>query len=327
MILQTPHSLIAVRDTPGIRPLTVGILGDENDPDAWVVASETCALDIIGAKHVFDVSPGTAIVINGNGPRQFNWAKQSVPEKLCAFEYIYFARPDSIFRKKSLHSIRIKMGEILAREAPAEADIVVSVPDSGTPHAIGFARASKIPYMEGLIKNRYVGRTFISPHQRLRALGVRMKLNPLEETLRGQRVILVDDSIVRGTTSKQIIQLLREAGAKEVHFRVASPPVINPCHYGIDTANQKDLIASHFVNPNHDYSKLAKHLGADSLAYLTIDGMLEAFGHDEEDLCLACLNGKYPIPISEQTALGLDKYVLEDGKGAGEPEKSGIESV
>jgi amidophosphoribosyltransferase len=203
------------------------------------------------------------------------------------------------------------MGELLAEEAPVDADIVIPVPDSGIPHAIGYARRSGIPFNEGLIKNRYVGRTFISPQSRLRTLGVRMKLNPMEEVLRGQRVILVDDSIVRGTTSKKIIQLLRDAGAKEVHVRVASPPVLNPCYYGIDTAIQDELVASHFQNPDNDYSKLAKHLGADSLAYLSIEGMLEAFGHTENELCLACLNGKYPIPISDQTRLKLSKYILE----------------
>jgi len=315
MALQTPHELIAIRDYPGIRPLVFGYLGDPHDPDAWIIASETCALDIIGATFVSDIAPGTAIIIDENGPRQFKWGPVEPQERLCAFEYIYFARPDSYFRGKSIHTIRQKMGEILARESPADADLVVSVPDSGTPHAIGYARQMKIPYTEGLIKNRYVGRTFISPQQRLRALGVRMKLNPLEHVLRGMRVVLVDDSIVRGTTSKQIIQLLRDAGAKEVHFRVASPPVLHPCFYGIDTANQDELIASHYINPERDFSELAKHLGADSLAYLSIEGMLEAFGHTDTELCLACLNGYYPIPISAQTRLKLHKYILEESSG------------
>jgi amidophosphoribosyltransferase len=305
MTLQTPNEVVAVRDVPGIRPMVVGYLGNERDPDGWVVASETCALDIIGATYAFDVTPGTAIVLDANGISQYRWAEAAKDEKLCAFEYIYFARPDSYFRGKSIHAIRQKMGELMAKEAPADADIVVSVPDSGTPHAIGFARASGIPYTEGLIKNRYVGRTFIDPRERLRALGVRMKLNPLEQVLRGQRIVLVDDSIVRGTTSKKIIHLLREAGATEVHFRVASPPVLNPCFYGIDTANQDELIASHYHNGNNDWSALGERLGADSLAYLSIDGMLEAFGHDESELCLACLNGFYPIPISTQTKLSL----------------------
>jgi len=313
---QTPHELVAVRDVPGIRPLVVGYLGDIHDPDGWVFSSESCALDIIGATYAFDVTPGTAVIVDENGPRQFRWAKQNGDEKLCAFEYIYFARPDSSFRGKSIHAIRQRMGEIMAREAPVEADIVVSVPDSGTPHAIGFARASGIPYTEGLIKNRYVGRTFIEPHARLRALGVRMKLNPLEMVLKGQRVVLVDDSIVRGTTSKKIIQLLRDAGAVEVHFRVASPPVLNPCFYGIDTANQDELIASHYVNPENDWSALAKQLGADSVAYLSIGGMLEAFGHSESELCLACLNGRYPIPISTQTKLALNNFILDNGEKA-----------
>jgi amidophosphoribosyltransferase len=312
MVIQTSNELIAVRDDIGIRPLVAGYLGDKDDPDGWVVASETCAFDIIGAHLSFDLTPGTALIIDKNGPRNLQWRSKTAPEQLCAFEYIYFARPDSLFRGKLIHSIRQRMGEILARESPVDADIVVSVPDSGTPHAIGFARESGIPYTEGLIKNRYVGRTFISPVSRLRALGVRLKLNPLESVLRGQKVVLVDDSIVRGTTSKKIIQLLRNAGAKEVHFRVASPPVLNPCFYGIDTAVQEDLIASHFQNGNNDYSKLAEMLGADSLAYLSIEGMLEAFGHTDKELCLACLNGKYPIPISTQTQLSLNKFILEE---------------
>ncbi len=316
MVLQTPDELVGVRDVPGIRPLVVGYLGELRDPDGWILSSETCALDILGAHYAFDVTPGTAVVIDANGVRQFQWHTPPPTERLCAFEYIYFARPDSLFRGKSLHTIRQRMGEILAREAPADADIVVSVPDSGTPHAIGFARASGIPYTEGLIKNRYVGRTFISPHERLRALGVKMKLNPLEKVLKGQRVVLVDDSIVRGTTSRQIIQLLRDAGAVEVHFRVASPPVLNPCFYGIDTAIQDELIASHYVNPQNDYSALARRLGADSLSYLSIEGMLEAFEHTSDELCLACLNGYYPIPISTQTKLALNKFILENSAPA-----------
>jgi amidophosphoribosyltransferase len=311
LILQTPRELIAVRDTPGIRPLVVGCLGDKTAPDGYVVASETCALDIVGARFVFDVTPGTAVIIDGSGIRQFRWAPKNQEERLCCFEYIYFARPDSVFRGKSIHTIRQRMGEILAREAPVKADIIVPVPDSGTPHAIGFARASGIPYMEGLIKNRYVGRTFINPEARLRALGVRMKLNPLEEVLKGRRVVMVDDSIIRGTTSRQIVQLLRDAGAAEVHLRVASPPVVFPCFYGIDMANQDELIASHFTNAPNDYSELAETLGADSLAYLSIDGMLEAFGHAASEVCLACQNGEYPIPVSTQTRMGLGKFMLE----------------
>ncbi|MFH1675789.1 MAG: amidophosphoribosyltransferase [bacterium] len=310
-VIQTPRELIAVRDNPGIRPLVIGYLGDSQAPEGWIVASETCALDIIGAKHLTDVKPGTAIIIDGSGIRQFRWAEGEIQERICAFEYIYFARPDSKFHGKSLHRMRENMGEIMAREHPAEGDIVIPVPDSGTPHSIGYARESGIPYGEGLIKNRYVGRTFISPHERLRALGVRMKLNPLDEALRGKRVIMVDDSIVRGTTSRKIIQLLRDAGAVEVHFRVASPPVLNPCFYGIDTANQDELIANRYHNSNEDYSELAHYLGADSLAYLSIDGMLEAFGHAKAEMCLACLNGDYPIPISAQTRIGLNKYILE----------------
>lgn len=312
LVIQTPRELIAVRDVPGIRPLVVGYLGNISAPEGYIVASETCALDIVGASYAFDVTPGTAVIIDGSGIRQFRWAdKEPAQEQLCSFEYIYFARPDSDFRSKSLHIIRQKMGENLAKEAPVDADIVIPVPDSGTPHAIGYARATGIPFGEGLIKNRYVGRTFISPHEQLRALGVRLKLNPLEEVLSGKRVVLVDDSIVRGTTSKQIIQLLRDAGAKEVHMRVASPPVLYPCFYGIDTANQDELIASHYIHSNNNFADLAKHLGADSLAYLSIDGMLDAFGHRADAVCLACLCGDYPIPIAAQTRMTLGKFMLE----------------
>jgi amidophosphoribosyltransferase len=316
LVMQTPRELIAARDVPGIRPLVVGYLGKKDAPEGYVVASETCALDIVGAKYSYDVAPGTGVIIDGSGIREFRWAKEVPKEKLCSFEYIYFARPDSIFRNKSIHTIRQRMGEILARDAPVDADIVVPVPDSGTPHAIGYARASGIPFMEGLIKNRYVGRTFINPEKRLRALGVRMKLNPLEEVLRGQRVIMVDDSIVRGTTSRKIIQLLRDAGATEVHMRVASPPVLFPCFYGIDMANQEELIASHHANADNDYSDLAKFLGADSLAYLTIDGMLEAFGHTSDEVCFACHCGEYPIPISAQMRMSLGKFMLERGSSS-----------
>jgi len=328
MVVQTPRELVAIRDHPGIRPLVFGSFISSSEDEGWVVASETCALDIVGAKYEHDVEPGTALIIDGSGPRVLRWSRANPgQENLCSFEYIYFARPDSIFRGKSIHQIRQRMGEILAREAPVEADIVVAVPDSGTPHAIGFAKASGISYSEGLIKNRYVGRTFINPQERLRALGVRMKLNPLTEVLRGKRVVLVDDSIVRGTTSKQIIQLLRDAGAVEVHFRVASPPVLNPCYYGIDTAVQEQLIASRYYNKENNYEKLGEYLGADSLAYLSREGMLEAFGHDKSEMCMACLDGDYPIPISAQTRLGLGKFMLEkDESGNGKASDSDTES-
>ena len=299
-ILSSNGTVYAMRDRHGIRPLCIGKLGDEH---GWVVASETCALSIVGAEYVREVKPGELVRIDDFGPTEV-YRLESRRAATCVFEFIYFARPDSYIQNKSLYYARKRMGEILAKESPVDADIVMSVPDSGTPAAIGYAQASGLPFEEGLIKNRYVGRTFIAPDQRIRALGIRIKLNPLLEAVGGKRVVLVDDSIVRGTTSSQIVKMMYDAGAKEVHLRVSSPPVKFPCFYGIDTAEASQLIAS-----TRTVKEIETILKPDSLQYLSIDGMVQATGLSNEHLCMACFSGKYPIPIPQQ--LQLDKLSFE----------------
>jgi len=304
LAIMTPRKIIGLRDPLGVRPLCFGKLEDKNKT-AHFIASETAALDIVDAKMVREVRPGEAVVFDKNKVSSFFWTgKEPEQEKICMFEFIYFARPDSYILGRLLHLCRQKMGANLANETKLDADIVISVPDSGTPHAIGLAKATGIPFTEGLIKNRYVGRTFISPSVEMRRTKVRMKLNPMREVMKNKRVILVDDSIVRGNTSKQIIELVRDAGAKEVHMAVASPPVKYPCFYGIDTAYQEELIASQMTLP-----ELAKFLGADSLNYLSIEGLIDATGLPADNFCLACLNDVYPIPIKQQ--LKLSKFSLE----------------
>ncbi|MCD6216316.1 amidophosphoribosyltransferase [bacterium] len=300
----TPRKVICLRDPLGVRPLCIG-KQEQNGKTAYFFSSESAALDIVNAELIREVQPGEAVVFDMNGMKSFFWTEEKpTQEKICMFEFIYFARPDSYILGRLLHLCRQKMGTNLAGEVNFDADIVISVPDSGTPHAIGLAKATGIPFMEGLIKNRYVGRTFISPSARMRKTKVRMKLNPLKEVMKNKRVILVDDSIVRGNTSKQIIELIRDAGAKEVHMAVASPPVKYPCFYGIDTATQEELIASQMTIP-----ELTKFLGADSVNYLSIDGLIDATGLKYDQFCLACLNDKYPIPIKHQ--LSLTKLALE----------------
>lgn len=283
----TRDALFAVRDPWGLRPLCLGKLGDTG----WVVASESCALDTIGAEFVREIQPGEVLQIDRDGPRTI--ALQPAKKlALCLFEYIYFARPDSELQGQLIHQVRVELGRELAREAPADADLVVGVPDSATPAAIGYAQESGIPYGEGLIKNRYIGRTFIQPDQRLRQQGVALKLNPLRDTLAGKRVVLIDDSIVRGNTSGPIIKLLRKAGATEVHMRVSSPPIRHPCFMGVDMAAQPDLIAF-----NKTSAEICTQIGADSLAYLTMDGLLRATGRDPHGFCGACFTGEYPFPV------------------------------
>lgn len=299
-ILDKSGAIYAMRDRFGIRPLCIGRLGDEH---GWVVSSETCGLSIVGAEYVREVRPGELVRIDDFGPNTVHQL-ESPRMATCVFEYIYFARPDSYINNRSLYFARKKMGAILAQEAPVEADIVTPVPDSATPAAIGYAQESGIPYEEGLIKNRYVGRTFITPDQRLRALGIRIKLNPLLEAVGGKRVVLVDDSIVRGNTSSKIVRMMYEAGAREVHLRVSSPPVMHPCFYGIDTAEAEQLLAS-----SNTVEEIRKKLGPDSLHYLSIDGMVRACGLSHSDLCTACFSGDYPIPIPQQ--LTLDKLKFE----------------
>ncbi len=304
LTIGTPEGIMGVRDPNGIRPLVIGIL--EGDPQRYVLASETCALDIIGAQYLRDVEPGELVWITEAGMSSFHWA-QKIDRKMCIFEMIYFARPDSVVHDESIYSYRMRLGRQLALESPTDADMVIPVPDSGVPAAIGFAEASGITFAEGLIKNRYVGRTFIQPTQQMRESGIRMKLNPLKDVLVGKRVIIVDDSIVRGTTSRKIVKALRDAGATEVHMRISSPPVTHPCFYGIDTDSQDHLIAA-----TKSVAEIANHIGVDSLAYLSWEGMLKATGEDTESFCSACFTGDYPIAIPDQ--LKRSKLMLEEAK-------------
>jgi amidophosphoribosyltransferase len=283
----TRDALFAVRDPWGLHPLCIGRLGD----GGWVVASESCALNTIGAAVVRELEPGEIVAIDENGPRTV--ARMPAPERaMCLFEYIYFARPDSVLSQQTLHATRVAAGRELAREAPAEADVVIPVPDSAVPAAIGFAQESGVPYSEGLIKNRYIGRTFIQPDDRLRQLGVQLKFNPLADNLHGKRVVLVDDSIVRGNTSGPIVKLLRDAGAKEVHMRVSSPPIRHPCFLGVDMATYPELIAHRMT-----ILEIRAHLGVDSLAYLSLEGLMRSTGKREAGFCQGCFTGHYPVDV------------------------------
>ncbi|AFZ30363.1 amidophosphoribosyltransferase [Gloeocapsa sp. PCC 7428] len=305
LVIGTPAGVMGARDPNGIRPLVIGTLPD--NPQRYVLASETCGLDIIGADYLRDVEPGELVWITEAGLASFHWAQQP-QRKLCVFEMIYFARPDSVMHNESLYTYRLRLGRQLAQESPVEADIVIGVPDSGIPAAIGFAQASGIPYAEGLIKNRYVGRTFIQPTQTMRESGLRMKLNPLKDVLAGKKIVIVDDSIVRGTTSRKLVRTLRDAGAIEVHMRVSSPPVTHPCFYGIDTDSQDQLIAA-----TKSVAEIAAQIEVDSLAYLTQAGMLKATQEDTNTFCTACFNGEYPIPVPEivkRSKLMLEKVVV-----------------
>ncbi|MBP8181965.1 MAG: amidophosphoribosyltransferase [Acidimicrobiia bacterium] len=279
--------LYGVRDRNGFRPLVLGRL----EGGGWVLASETAALDIVGAHHVEDVAPGTMICIDATGVRRVRWA--DADPKLCIFEFVYFARPDSELYGQNVHAARQRMGEELARQAPVDADMVMPVPESGVPAAQGFAKESDIPYGDGLVKNRYVGRTFIQPTQQLRGMGVRLKLNPLTENVRGKRVVVVDDSIVRGTTTRQLVSMLRAAGALEVHLRISSPPYRWPCFYGMDTGRKGELVAADLT-----VSEIGKFVGADSIGYLDLDRLIKATGAPDAGFCTACLSGEYPVPIN-----------------------------
>jgi len=299
VVLTTEDAVYAFRDPNGVRPLVLGKLDDRG----WVVASETCALDIVGAEFVRDVAPGEMLKISNVGVE----AEQAVPAEkpsLCMFEFVYFARPDSEMADCSLYEARRNMGAALAIEAPVDADMVMGVPDSGIPAAVGFAQASGVPYGEGLAKNRYVGRTFISPSQTIRQQGIKLKLNPLKHAIKGKRLIVVDDSIVRGNTTKKLVALLRETGAAEVHMRITSPPVQWPCFYGIDTDTQEQLIGA-----TKTIEEIREHIGADSLAYLSLPAMVAATGAAAESFCLACFDGEYPIEIPEAVKAG--KLALE----------------
>jgi amidophosphoribosyltransferase len=305
LVIGTPAGMIGTRDPNGIRPLVIGTLARESDtePLRYVLASETCGLDIIGADYLRDVQPGELVWIDQTGLTSIRWAEPQT-RKLCVFEMIYFARPDSVMHDESLYSYRLRIGRQLAKESVIDADIVIAVPDSGVPAAIGFSQTSGIPYAEGLIKNRYVGRTFIQPTQGMREAGIRMKLNPLRDVLESKRVVIVDDSIVRGTTSRKIVRALRDAGAIEVHMRISSPPVTHPCFYGIDTDSQDHLIAA-----TKSIEEIAKQIEVDSLQYLSWEGMLEATREDPNSFCSACFTGNYPISVPEQ--LKRAKLMLE----------------
>ncbi|MDP9150019.1 MAG: amidophosphoribosyltransferase [Myxococcota bacterium] len=290
LLFMTEDAVIAVRDPMGIRPLCLGLLAGKKD--AHVVASEPCAFDLIGAEYVRDVEPGEMIIMDSQGIRSVRPLGKAMPQRSCVFEYVYFARPDSKLGGRSVYEVRKQFGRSLAREHPIEADVVVPVPDSGVPAAIGYASERGLPFEMGLIRSHYVGRTFIEPQQSIRHFGVRLKLNPVEPVLRGKRVVVIDDSIVRGTTSRKIVKMLRDAGAREVHLRISSPPTQWPCFYGIDTPTRSELIAS-----SHSVDEIARYVTADSLGYLSLEGMLDTLG-GEGSFCHACFSGKYAIPFT-----------------------------
>ncbi len=293
--------LVAFRDPYGFRPLVLGRIHEAGSAASggvgdWVVASETCSLDLVGAEFVREVERGEAIMIDEDGLRSVQAVEPATPGALCIFEFFYLARPDTMLSGVEVHGARVRMGARLAQEAPAEADLVLPIPDSGTPAAIGFSRASGIPFSEGVIKNRYVGRTFIQPDQELRRQGIKLKFNPLAEVA-GKRVVVVDDSIVRGNTTKQIVQMLFDAGAVEVHVRISSPPVVGQCFYGIDLADPDELIAN-----NKSVDEVRDYIGATSLAYISHDGLVEATSRPESELCRACLTREYPTPVPVEHA-------------------------
>lgn len=299
LVFMDEQTLYAARDPQGVRPLVLGRL-----ERGWVVASETAALDIVGASFVREVEPGELIVIDENGLRSTMFAR---PKRAgCVFEYVYLARPDTAINGRNVYDARVDMGRALAREFPVEADLVIPTPDSGTPAAIGYSQESGIPFGHGLVKNAYVGRTFIQPSQTIRQLGIRLKLNPLKEVIKGKRIIVVDDSIVRGNTQRALVQMLREAGAKEIHVRISSPPITWPCFYGVDFATRAELIATGLAPDD-----VRASIGADTLGYLSKEGMIAASEQKESELCTACFTGTYPIELPTADRLG--KNLLEKG--------------
>ncbi|MDP9022489.1 MAG: amidophosphoribosyltransferase [Actinomycetota bacterium] len=305
LVVMDEQTLFAVRDPWGVRPLLLGRL-----PTGYVVASESAALDIVGAHELREVEPGEVVIIDAHGVRSRRFAEPTV--RFCLFEWVYLARPDHRRSGTSVYAARRQMGRVLAREAPATADLVIPVPDSGTAAAAGYAEASGLPYAEGLVKNRYVGRTFIEPSQSLRQLGIRLKLNPLRSVIEGQRLVVVDDSIVRGNTSRELVRMLREAGAAEVHLRITSPPITHPCYYGIDMADRAQLIAAGMT-----VEEVAAFVGADSLHHLTLDGLVGAVPDSAEQLCRACFDGRYPIPVpDEHERLAQVEFDVESLAGA-----------
>ncbi len=300
LVLLARDRIIVARDQRGFRPLAIGVMDSPEGPGgkAYVFASETCAFDLIGARHIGDVEPGELVTVNAEGMVREPFAPAQ-PAAHCVFEHVYFSRPDSTVFGRSVETTRQRMGRILAREAPVPADCVVPVPDSGVSAALGYSAESGLPYRQGLIRNHYVGRTFIEPKQSIRSFGVKLKLNPVRKLIENQRVVLVDDSLVRGTTSKKIVDLMREFGAKEVHLRISCPPTISPCYYGVDTPDRDELIAS-----RHSVEQIREYTGADSLAYLSLHGLKSAVGPNAGELCYACYTGDYPTDL-----VGIEKLV------------------
>ena len=297
LTVMTKDELVGIRDPLGVRPLCIGRLND-----GWVIASESCALDHIGAEYVREVEPGEAVLVDDEGLRTIYRREPDGQVAPCIFENIYFARPDSILNGQLVYTTRMAMGAELAKEHPVDADMVIGVPDSATAAAVGYSQESGIPFGEGLVKNRYVGRTFILPDQRLRDLGGRRKLNPLPELIRDKRIVVVDDSIVRGTTTPHVVSLLKRGGVKEIHMRVCAPPIMWPCHFGIDLATRKELLAA-----NMSVEEIREYIGSDSLGFLSHEGLLRAVGQTRGNSCMACFTGDYPIPVQ----LEMDKLVLE----------------
>ncbi|WP_431782049.1 amidophosphoribosyltransferase [Streptomyces chumphonensis] len=313
-VFMDEHTLYAARDPQGIRPLVLGRL-----ERGWVVASETAALDICGASFIREIEPGELIAVDEDGLRSSRFAEAR--PKGCVFEYVYLARPDTDIAGRNVYLSRVEMGRRLAAEAPAEADLVIATPESGTPAAIGYAEASGIPFGAGLVKNSYVGRTFIQPSQTIRQLGIRLKLNPLKEVIRGKRLVVVDDSIVRGNTQRALVRMLREAGAAEVHVRISSPPIKWPCFFGIDFATRAELIANGLT-----VDEIGTSLGADSLSYISIDGMIEATKIAKPNLCRACFDGEYPMDLPDPELLG--KHFLEsDADTTARPDADGVQTL
>ncbi len=292
VVIGTSDSIIAVRDSDGVRPLCLGV----TSKGQHLIASESCALDIVGADFIRDIAPGEILIINKHQKLDSSFFTENIKPHHCIFELIYFSRPDSMFRGLSIYHFRKELGRQLARESYVDADYVISVPDSGTPAAIGFAEESKLPYGEALIKNRYIGRTFIQPSQMLRELGIRLKLNPLKDIIAGKKIIVVDDSIVRGNTSRKLVKLIKDSGAKEVHMRISSPPVQWPCFYGIDIDSREQLIAANMKS----VEEISNYIGADSLKYISHEGMIKATGLSRDNFCTACFSGEYPIEIPSE---------------------------
>ena len=300
LVVLTQNELMAARDPMGNRPLALGRLDG-----GWAIASETCAFDHLAATFLREIEPGEVVRITAQGVESYHVAE---PRKaFCIFEYIYFARPDSVIDGKLIYPVRMALGAQVAREHPVDADVVIGVPDSATAAAVGYSQESGIPFIEGLVKNRYVGRTFIQPDQRIRDVGVQLKFNPLPELLAGKRVVVVDDSIVRDTTASRVVAMLRKAGAREVHMRITSPPIISPCFFGIDMGTRWELIAG-----SKTIEEIREHINADSLGYLSVDGLIEAVGLPKEKFCLACFTGNYPVPVPLQ----MDKLALEPRAGS-----------